>query len=45
LSKFVEVSQPLHLLTGLDHLADVLKAILEEQELDRKSVPTITNLP
>lgn len=39
LSKFVEVSQPLHLMEGLNHLADVLKAIREEQELDRKSVP------
>lgn len=39
LSKFVEGTQPLHLLAGLDHLADVLKAIREEQELDRKSVP------
>ena len=39
LSKFVEVSQPLHLLTGLDHLANVLKAIREEQEIDRLTVP------
>ena len=39
LSKFVEGTQPLHLMEGLDHLADVLKAIREEQELERKSVP------
>ena len=39
LSKFVEVSQPLHLLTGLNTVADVLKAIREEQEIDRLSVP------
>lgn len=39
LSKFVEVKQPLPLLDGLNHLADVLKAIREEQEIDRLSVP------
>lgn len=39
LSKFVEGTQQLHLLEGLNHLADVLKAIREEQEIDRKSVP------
>lgn len=39
LSKFVEVSQPLHLMEGLNHLADVLKAIREEQEIDRLTVP------
>ena len=39
LSKFVEGTQSLHLMEGLDHLADVLKAIREEQELERKSVP------
>ncbi len=39
LSRFVEVSQPLHLLEGLNHLADVLKAIREEQEIDRLTVP------
>ncbi len=39
LSKEVEVSQPLHLLEGLNHLADVLKAIREEQEVDRLTVP------
>ena len=36
LSKFVEVSQQLHL---LDHLKDVLKAIREEQEIERLTVP------
>lgn len=39
LSKFVEGTQQLHLLDGLNHLADVLKAIREEQEVDRLSVP------
>ena len=39
LSKFVEVEQPLPLLDGLNHLADVLKAIREEQEIDRLTVP------
>lgn len=39
LSKEVEVSSPLPLLEGLDHLADVLKAIREEQEINRLSVP------
>ena len=39
LSKFVEVSQQLHLMEGLNHLADVLKAIREEQEVDRLTVP------
>ena len=39
LSKFVEGTQQLHLFDGLNHLADVLKAIREEQEIDRKSVP------
>lgn len=39
LSKFVEVPQPLPLLEGLNHLADVLKAIREEQEIDRLTVP------
>jgi hypothetical protein len=39
LSKFVEVSQQLHLMEGLNNLADVLKAIREEQEIDRQSVP------
>ena len=39
LSKFVEVEQPLPLLEGLNHLADVLKAIREEQEIDRLTVP------
>jgi len=39
LLNFVEVSQPLHLLTGLNHLADVLKTIREEQEIDRLTVP------
>ncbi len=39
LSKEVEVSQQLHLLEGLNHLADVLKAIREEQEIDRLTVP------
>ena len=39
LSRFVEVPQPLPLLEGLSHLADVLKAIREEQEVDRLTVP------
>ena len=39
LSKFVEGTQQLHLLDGLNHLADVLKAIREEQEIDRLIVP------
>ena len=39
LSKFVEGTQQLHLLEGLDQLADVLKAIREEQEVDRLTVP------
>ena len=38
-SKFVEGTQQLHLLEGLDQLADVLKAIREEQEVDRLTVP------
>ena len=36
---FVEGTQQLHLLEGLNHLADVLKAIREEQEIDRLTVP------
>ncbi len=39
MSKFVEGTQQLHLLDGLNHLAEVLKAIREEQEIDRLSVP------
>jgi hypothetical protein len=39
LSKFVEGTQPLHLQYGLNHLADVLKAIREEQEVNRLTVP------
>jgi excisionase family DNA binding protein len=39
LSKFVKVSQPLHLLEVLNHLTDVLKAIREEQEIDRLNAP------
>ena len=39
LSKEVEVSSPLPLLEGLNHLADVLKAIRSEQEVDRLTVP------
>ena len=39
LSRFVEGTQQLHLLEGLNHLADVLKAIREEQEVDRLTVP------
>ncbi len=39
LSKFVEVKQPLPLLDGLNHLAGVLKAIRQEQEIDRLTVP------
>ena len=39
LSKFVEGTQQLHLFDGLNHLADVLKAIREEQEIDRLTVP------
>ncbi len=38
LSKFVEGTQ-LHLMEGLNHLAEVLKAIREEQEVDRLTVP------
>lgn len=39
LSKQVEVKHLLPLLDGLNHLADVLKAIREEQEIDRLTVP------
>ena len=39
LSKFVEVQQSLALPPGLDQLVDVLKAIREEQEVDRLTVP------
>lgn len=39
LSKFVEGTQPLHLLTGLNHLAEVLKAIRDEQSPLRLTVP------
>jgi hypothetical protein len=39
LSKFVEGTQQLHLLEGLNHLADVLKAIREEQSPLRLTVP------
>ena len=39
LSKRVEGTQQLHLLTGLNTVADVLKAIREEQEVDRLTVP------
>lgn len=39
LSKFIEGTQQLHLLTGLNTVADVLKAIREEQEIDRLIVP------
>lgn len=39
LSKFVEGTQQLHLQEGLDQLAEVLKAIREELEVDRLTVP------
>ena len=39
LSKLVEGTQQLHLLEGLDQLADVLKAIREEQSPLRLTVP------
>jgi excisionase family DNA binding protein len=39
LSKFAEVTHLLPLFDGLNHLADVLKVLREEQELDRLSVP------
>ncbi len=39
LSEFVEVPQSLVLPEGLDQLVDVLKAIREEQEVDRLTVP------
>jgi hypothetical protein len=39
LSKLVEGMQPLHLLEGLNHLADVLKAIREEQSPLRLTIP------
>jgi hypothetical protein len=39
LSKFVEGTQQLHLESGLNHLADVLKAIREEQSPLRLTVP------
>ena len=39
MSRFVEGTQLLPLLEGLNHLADVLKGIREEQEVDRLTVP------
>ncbi|WP_317112482.1 helix-turn-helix domain-containing protein [Chroococcidiopsis sp. SAG 2025] len=39
LSKFVEVKHLLPLLDGLNHLADVLKVLREEQEIVRLTVP------
>ena len=39
LSRFVDVPQSLTMPEGLDQLVDVLKAIREEQEVDRLTVP------
>ena len=39
LSRFVEGTQLLPLLDGLNHLIDVVKLVREEQEVDRLTVP------
>ncbi len=39
LSRFVEVTQRLPLLDGLNHLIDVVKLVRSEQEVDRLTVP------
>ena len=39
LSRFVDVPQSLTLPEGLDHLVEVLKAIRDEQEVNRLTVP------
>ena len=44
LSRFVDVPQSLTLPEGLDRLVDVLKAIREEQEVDRLTVPIYQKL-